>query len=459
MIQLPALYVSQMQELLGSEWDAYRESLTRPRTCGLRANLLKIAPDLLAGKLPYLKGNIPWCAEGFYYPAEERPAKNPYYHAGLFYIQEPSAMAPAAAAGITPGQNVLDICAAPGGKSAQAAGYLQGRGVLAANDVSASRGKALVKNLELSGVTNAVVLHETPEKLSGRFADFFDRILIDAPCSGEGMFRKDSASARTWEKHKPHTCMPLQRDILFHCAKMLKPGGRIVYSTCTFEPGENEGMMDAFLAGHPAFSVAPLDHARAGFAQANPAWGEGRAELAGAGRIWPHKHGGEGHFLCVLKKSGAENLEMKKFASKTPNLLRSEGPAHFRAFCKTVLTREIRGVFQQYGTSLYLRPPGLPDLAGIRVARGGWLLGELKADRFEPSQAFAMGLRKEDAGNRVTFSAASGEAARYLRGESFDADRCPDGWALVCLEEYPLGWAKIQNGKMKNKYLKSWIDR
>ena len=440
--KLPVEFLSTIRGMLGEDEKRYLEALGQSRVFGLRANLLKISPEQLREALPFLSHAIPWCPEGYYYMPENRPAKSVWYHAGLFYAQEPSAMLPAAAAGIEPGHLVLDICAAPGGKATQAAGYLRGTGLIVANDVSISRCKPLVKNIELSGVTNAVVVCEKPERLAQRFGQFFDRILVDAPCSGEGMFRKDMEAVLSWSKYKPEACAAVQRDILHHAAVMLKPGGRLVYSTCTFEPCENEGMVEWFLNTHEGFSVIPLDIDRLGIT----------GSAFGSGRIWPHLQEGEGHYVCVLRKDKGSRAAV----SYKRQVKRIYGIEYFYAFCEEYLSHEIAGNVIAAGESLYRVPYGIPDLSGIRTVRSGWYLGELKNKRFEPSQAFAMGLKMNCARNVINFRKNSDKAERYLKGESFDVQAC-GGWALVCAEGYPLGWAKVRDGWMKNKYLKSWV--
>ena len=439
---LPAEFLDTLNSLLGEDGRSrYLESLGRDRVYGLRANLLKITPERLHDLMPFLGKPIPWSRDGFYYSAENRPAKSVWYHAGLFYAQEPSAMLPAAAAGIEPGHMVLDICAAPGGKTTQAAGYLQGKGLIVSNDISISRCKPLVKNIELSGVTNAIVICEKPERLSKRFAGFFDRILVDAPCSGEGMFRKDPEAISSWSKHKPEACAAIQRGILNKAAEMLKPGGRLAYSTCTFEPCEDEGMIQWFLDTHKGFYIHHLNHEEMGISGTS----------IGAGRIWPHLQKGEGHFVCVLGYEGQSLPTQNTFSSQ-----RNHGIDYFRAFCEEYLTNEISGDFAVFGESLYRLPEGSLDLSGIRTVRSGWYLGELKGKRFEPSQAFAMGLSMNDARNVINFDSNSSEAERYLKGESFDV-QAGDGWALACVDGYPLGWGKVIGGRMKNKLLKYWI--
>ncbi|WP_138753296.1 RsmB/NOP family class I SAM-dependent RNA methyltransferase [Paenibacillus sinopodophylli] len=312
---LPRNFTDKMEKILGEEFDKFMSSYDAPRVYGLRINRLKLDVEQWKELAPMSAGTrpIPWTPDGLYYAEGARPGKHPHYHAGLYYIQEPSAMAPVELLDVQPGQRVLDLCAAPGGKSTQIAAKLQGKGVLVANDNARERTKVLAKNIELAGVRNAVVLNEEPEAIAGPFSQWFDRILIDAPCSGEGMFRKDETMITEWEKHSIARCSVMQHDILRTAAAMLVPGGRMVYSTCTFSPEENEQQIARFLSEHPDFYViaAPF----------HDGWAAGRADLAGENtmlgderlqsingtvRLWPHRLDGEGHYAAVLGRSGGE---------------------------------------------------------------------------------------------------------------------------------------------------------
>ncbi|WP_270170174.1 RsmB/NOP family class I SAM-dependent RNA methyltransferase [Paenibacillus sp. SYP-B4298] len=313
-LELPAGFASKMKGLLAAEFDDFMASYDAKRWYGLRVNRLKLTPQAYAALAPegLQLSPIPWVEEGFYYEETARPGKHPHYHAGLYYIQEPSAMVPAELLDVQPGHRVLDLCAAPGGKSTQLAGKLGGEGLLVANDNARERTKALAKNIELAGVRNAIVLHEEPAALAEVFGAYFDRILVDAPCSGEGMFRKDESMIRQWERHSVEHCARMQEDILNHAARMLAPGGRLVYSTCTFSPEENEERIAALLARHPELSVeaVPLAH---GWQAGQPQWTaaaggsaderHAAAQVAGTVRLWPHHVRGEGHYAAVLRKA------------------------------------------------------------------------------------------------------------------------------------------------------------
>ncbi|MDO7905990.1 RsmB/NOP family class I SAM-dependent RNA methyltransferase [Paenibacillus sp. JX-17] len=311
-VRLPAAFVERMQHLLGDEFDSFMKSYDSAPHAGIRVNTLKASVKEFQRLTPFELTAIPWCPSGFYVPYGTKPGLHPYYHAGIYYIQEPSAMAPAELLGVKPGDRVLDLCAAPGGKSTQIAAKLEGQGVLVTNDISADRTKALAKNIELYGVRNAVVLNETPQKIADAFPNYFDKILIDAPCSGEGMFRKDEDMIKQWETHSVERCVLMQRDILQTAASLLAPGGTIVYSTCTFAPEENESMIGEFLQAHPDFRVIPVGP-ELGFRPGRPDWLQGMAgtddlsdqvkeQLTGTGRLWPHVIEGEGHYAAVLQQ-------------------------------------------------------------------------------------------------------------------------------------------------------------
>lgn len=451
-MDFPAKFIENMKNILGEEFCHYEKSFEEGRFYGLRVNTLKISPEDFKGKNVFDLEGVKWCKEGFYYDEGIRPAKHPYYHAGLYYLQEPSAMSPAAVLRPNKGDKVLDLCAAPGGKTTQLGASLEGTGVLIANDISAGRTKALLKNVELFGITNCVVMSETPEKLSKTFSGYFDKILVDAPCSGEGMFRKEADIIKSWNEDMLEFCQKSQKEILESSAKMLKSGGLLLYSTCTFSPEENEKSINDFLNEHEEFELLPIGK-EFGFADGNPNWVEGgREELSYTKRLWPHKIKGEGHFLALLhKKEVDENTVFVCEEEKTDSRMK-----YFEEFKAEVLNLEFNGVFQIINDNLYLLPKEVPSLKGIRVMRSGWLLGEFKKNRFEPSQALAMGLKRNDIKNAVDFEVDDHRVIRYLKGETVE-EQCKDGWCVVLCDGFPLGWAKAQGGRLKNKYSTGWM--
>ena len=422
---LPEKFLERMQNMLGEEYPAFLESLSGKRYRALRLNPLKTRIQEGKEKLPFTLSPVPWTKNGFYYEEEEQPGKHPYHEAGLYYIQEPSAMAPvpclmeerASAAAIperqeghvsataiperqegpaTPGR-VLDLCAAPGGKSTQIAEYMRGCGMLITNEIHPQRAKILSENIERMGISNAIVLNETPESLSKRFIAFFDRILVDAPCSGEGMFRKNDNAGEEWSEENVALCAERQDGILDCAATMLKPGGRLVYSTCTFAPAEDEGSVSRFLETHPDFCLEKEE------------------------RLMPHKIKGEGHFLAVLHREGGQ-LSSAATAG-TEKSLTLKDCREFLDFAKEALTIPAEELTEgkillRFGEQLYLAPAETPSLRGLKVLRPGLHLGTVKKNRFEPSHALALFLKKEQVVHAVNLACDGTAVRKYLEGQT-----------------------------------------
>lgn len=456
-MKLPATFEQKMKNILGEEYKDFLHSFDQLRHYGLRINTLKWSIEEAREKLPFKLSPVDWAETGFYYQIDERPAKHPYYHAGLYYIQEPSAMAPGALLPVQPGNRVLDLCAAPGGKSTQIAARLAGRGVLVSNDISSDRIKALVKNLELFGVKNALVLNESPEKLADVFKGYFDCILVDAPCSGEGMFRKNPEMIKSWEQHNVEHCVRLQEGILAQAANMVREEGYMFYSTCTFAPEENERQIAHFLDHHPEFELIELPQIN-GFQRGIPQQGE--HPMKRTVRLWPHHVQGEGHYLALLQKRRATNDEKRTFKTRKKRDIISKREAELIAqFEQHVLQRPIRtmqdGELTSFRGHVYLKPKDLPDLDGLKVIRSGWYLGEVKKNRFEPSQAFAMGLTTDDVQEAIHYPADDDQIIRYLKGETLH-HQGKKGWKLVTVDGYPVGWGKQVDGFLKNAYPPGW---
>ncbi len=515
-MNLPKKFEDRMKELLGEEYEAYLQCYSKPHYGGLRVNALKSSPEEFEQLCPYSIKKIPWIKNGYYYDTKEQPSKHPYYYAGLYYIQEPSAMTPASLLPVKPGDKVLDICAAPGGKSTELGAKLQGEGVLVSNDISNSRAKALLKNVELFGIRNALVVSEAPNKLVNYFPEYFDKILIDAPCSGEGMFRKSPSIMRNWEQYGVEYYNKLQKEIILFGASMLKPGGYMLYSTCTFSPEENEGTISYLLENCPEFRVVNAIPEEAvckefglsyeGFDFGKPEWVNGKEELKHCIRLWPHKINGEGHFITLLYKEKASDKEILERIHQMPYDFDQLGeeeedidlpsiqpgsskkkPGKNKVFnekmtsrsslshnpngknVSTLISEEAREFFKELNFQvedkqlvvrderIYLLPEGLPNLSGLRILRQGLLLGEMKKQRFEPSQALANSLKLEDYNKTICLSVDDPNVIRYLKCESIDLNEAyPDGWYLVCVEKYPLGWLKVAKNNVKNKYLPGW---
>lgn len=599
-MDLPQEFLARMRTMLGEEYDAFLRTYEEPRRFGLRVNTMKISVEEFVRLAPFHLTPIPWISNGFYYEREDDPARHPFYYAGLYYLQEPSAMTPASVLPVRPGERVLDLCAAPGGKATALAAKLRGEGLLVANDISASRAKALLKNLEVFGVKNSFVTNAAPARLAEQFPEAFDKILVDAPCSGEGMFRKDIANAKVWSPEKVAACARTQRDITVRAAGMLRPGGLMLYSTCTFSAEENEGTIAYLLEQCPELELIDLPQYE-GFEPGRPEllrqpeiqyadfepenakplecsekqcedYRSGYPEIFGLSearyeslrkcvRIFPHKMGGEGHFLALLHKKemvgtrpgiAVFDLEPKSLrgigeargdqketlgkssvpareadyptrnASARKSVRSSRGisagnaarstcdtpaqqPVHLsctisarnaaRGACGTLPrksnrpsrstpaqksgrpARDDEQVLREFmqdvtmdwhmdqievraGQAYFIPEP--PQISGgIPFLRNGLYLGELKKGRFEPSQSFAMALRAGEYRNTVSLSQNDDRVRRYLSGETIELtddelQTAANGWRLVCVDGYSLGWGKLVNGTLKNKYHPGW---
>lgn len=448
-MKLPESFTTSMKELLGSDYEAYLASLDEPKSLGLRVNTSKISVEDFLKITPFSLTPVPWTENGFYYEAKEPVTKHPHYHAGLYYIQEPSAMIPASRLPIEDGDRVLDLCAAPGGKATELAARLSGTGLLVANDISNSRAKGLLKNLELFGVGNMLVTSETPEKLLRYFEGYFDKILIDAPCSGEGMFRREPAMIKSWEEHGPAYYARIQHEILEAAAKLLRPGGKLLYSTCTFSEIENEGTIRALLDAHPELALVPIK----GYE------GFSGGSLSDCIRVFPHKVKGEGHFAALLQKAGDDR---RRNEGKQPEKKKGKKlPPELLEFLNLIpRLKDLQDGIELREERAYLMPEGLPTVRGLRFLRTGLYLGECRKNRFEPSQALAMHLRMEDFPYRVSLSSGDDRIMRYLKGESVELSEketpVKKGWILVGTDGFPLGWAKLAGGMLKNKYYPGW---
>lgn len=456
-MNLPDAFVDKMKHLLGDEFDDYIQCYNEKRLYGLRVNTKKISVEEFKKICPFSIEQIPWIDNGFYYDGETvQAAKHPYYFAGLYYLQEPSAMTPANRLPIEPGDKVLDVCAAPGGKATELGAKLNGTGVLFANDISNSRAKGLLKNIEVFGIGNVLVLSEEPGKLETYFPEYFDKILIDAPCSGEGMFRKDKKMIKAWEEHGPEFFSKIQKGIVTQAAKMLKPGGMMLYSTCTFDPNENEGTIEYLLSQFPEFiikDIIPYD----GFAPGKPEMTNSQnKDFEKTVRIWPHKLHGEGHYLALLQKG-----EVAQVSSETLKKERNKKvPEEIIEFFDNVKWDMDWSRLEIYSEKVYYMPEGISNVKGLRFLRTGLYLGDLKKNRFEPSQSFAMCLKHEEYKQCINLAANDERIMKYLKGETIEVDDVVSakekGWFLVLVDGYPLGWGKLLSGTLKNKYLPGW---
>ncbi len=429
---LPEAFFQRIMRQLGGEYNAFLEALERPRAVALRVNPLKC--DSLS--LPFMGAGVPWEPLGYYYAPTARPGLHPYHEAGVYYLQEASAMSAVALLDPQPGERILDLCAAPGGKSTQIAGRMQGKGFLLSNECEWKRAKILAQNMERLGVANAIVSSSYADTLAPKLEGFFDRILVDAPCSGEGMFRKEAAAVTDWSQETVEMCARRQKEILPYAAQMLRPGGRLVYSTCTFAPEENEEMVCWFLENHPDFEPEAVE--APWFTPAGP----------GAFRLWPHHLLGEGHFVAVLRKKG-------EGAPIAPSSLRPQKlPKEWLAFADEMGITLPEGRLEEQhlatGIRLWWLPAATPEGFICSYCRLGLELGEVKKNRFEPAHALAMWLKT--ANKTLNLCADGEEVRRYLHGETLPCSQ--KGWCLVTVDGYSLGWGKGDGTQLKNHYPK-----
>ena len=424
---LPQEFLDRIEKQLGAEYPAFLESLERPRAVALRFNPLK-------GEIPeldFVKEPVPWEPMGYYYDPQARPGLHPLHEAGVYYLQEASAMSAVALLDPKPGEKVCDLCAAPGGKTTQIAGRMAGEGFLLCNEINPKRAKILGRNIERMAVANALVTNEHPQNLADKYPGFFDRVLIDAPCSGEGMFRKEETAVTDWSQETVEMCARRQAEILHSGAQLLKPGGRLVYSTCTFAPEENEQTIENFLSAHPEFTREVVE----------APWFTPAGE--GAFRLWPHKLLGEGHFAAVLRKTGRKEGEV-------PCITGAKLPKEWETFAKELKIKLPAGKALLFGSSLYWVPEEMPDIRKIKVVRPGLELGEVKKNRFEPAHALALWLKNCE--NIQNFPAESKEIRGFMEGQVLPGST--KGWCLITADGYSLGWGKGDGNQIKNHYPK-----
>lgn len=417
---------------------------------------------------------VPWAENGFYYEAEDAPGKHPYHEAGVYYIQEPSAMAPAGLLEVQPGEHVLDLCAAPGGKSTQLGAVMKGQGLLVCNEINPSRAKILSENVERMGIVNALVTNETADRLAEVFPDYFDKILVDAPCSGEGMFRKNEEAGKEWSPENVAMCAERQDEILDCAAAMLRQGGRMVYSTCTFAVEEDEGSIARFLMRHPEFHVIKVENQIPEGTILMPGKAESigetkdtlsqelQTQLQNTIRLWPHRLKGEGHYAAVLKKDGDTTPGYHALSlNGLEKGISSKEYADYLSFEKENLKIHLTGKFYKFGDQLYLMPEEMPSLKGLKVLRPGLHLGTLKKNRFEPSHALALALNADQVVHSLNLNAEDDEIRDYLKGQTLNTSNIEDlqnggekGWYLVCVDGFSTGWGKLAGGILKNHYPK-----
>lgn len=461
--EIPTLFLERMSRLMGDEYPAFAESLNAAPKSGLRVNTLKLTPENFRQISPFiLRDQVPWCPSAFVLDGEERPGLHPYHKAGLYYMQDPSAMSPAELLNPQPGERVLDLAAAPGGKTTHLAALMQGSGLLVANEIKDKRVGHLAQNVERWGAGNVVITNETPERLADHFGATFDRVLVDAPCSGEGMFRKDMGARLDWSPEMVAGCAVRQKNILQVAAKLVRPGGYLLYSTCTFAPEEDEAVINGLLRGltdlngQAQFDIVDLPQFP-GFTRGRPEWVEDTPVapgLAGAVRLFPHRLEGEGHFACLLQKKNADVGESIRETRRVR--LSKEFWGLWREFCQDVLSVDLTEErLRVVGERLYFVPEICPDFTRLRVVHPGVWLGTFKKGRFEPAHPLALFLKAGDVKNTLDLPPDSREIAAYLHGESIASDA--KGWTLVTVSGFGIGWGKGVQGTLKNHYPRGWM--
>ena len=456
-MNLPIEFEKKMKAFLGDEWDDFLYSYDNNRFQALRFNTLKVqSPEERMRILKTLKissdKKVSWADEAYYFDENVRPGKHPYHEMGLYYIQEPSAMSAAALLAPKPGMRVLDLCAAPGGKSTQLATYLGDSGLLVSNEINTQRSRILSQNIERMGIKNAIVTNEDSFVLASHFPGFFNAIQVDAPCSGEGMFRKLPEAIEQWSMENVAICAARQKEILDNAAVMLKPGGTIVYSTCTFSKEENEDVIEYFLERHPDFTLEEME------------------------RFWPHKVDGEGHFVAKLVRRGCvdtdlkadrktkKNKNSKNRKNETKPALTKENMKLLSEFLDETISEDMAAWIKNsrlvmFGEQLYRLPDMEVDIKGLKVQRAGLHIGEFKKQRFEPSHSLALALKLSEAKNVVKLTWDDPQTTGFFNGQSVmlsdeQTAECKKGWALVCVDGYPAGWGKVNGAQVKNHYPK-----
>ena len=474
-MNLPIEFEKKMKAFLGNEWDDFLYSYDNNRFQALRFNTLKVqSPEERMRILKTLKissdKKVSWANEAYYFDENVRPGKHPYHEMGLYYIQEPSAMSAAALLAPKPGMRVLDLCAAPGGKSTQLATYLGDSGLLVSNEINTQRSRILSQNIERMGIKNAIVTNEDSFVLASHFPGFFNAIQVDAPCSGEGMFRKLPEAIEQWSMENVAICASRQKEILDNAAVMLKPGGVIVYSTCTFSKEENEDVIEYFLKRHPDFTLEEME------------------------RFWPHKVDGEGHFVAKLVRRGSvnelgadydvcedscnkvedtglkadrktkKNKNSKNRKNETKPALTKENMKLLTEFLDETISEDMAAWIKNsrlvmFGEQLYRLPDMEVDIKGLKVQRAGLHIGEFKKQRFEPSHSLALALKLSEAKNVVKLTWDDPQTTGFFNGQSVmlsdeQTAECKKGWALVCVDGYTAGWGKVNGTQVKNHYPK-----
>lgn len=454
-MQFPQRFIERMQQLLGEDFEAFMDGYTRPLRRGLRVNRAKMPTEDFVRLFPHSLEASPFAADCFYLNEEHKAGSDPLHHAGLYYMQEPSAASAVAILRPMPGEKVLDLCAAPGGKSTQIAALIGNDGLLWSNEYVPARARILQQNLERWGVRNAVVSNRDTATLCAGLADCFDAVLVDAPCSGEGMFRKEPQALAEWSEANIRLCASRQDEILHNAAKAVRPGGRLVYSTCTFAPEENEGAVARFLSTHPDFTLMPIS-----VPWGCPGFAAERilsfcpeihmaVDLTACRRILP-QHGGEGHFIALFTRdTDAYRSTNSGYAYPQKDPHAADAAALYTDCFTDIPTAHLITV----GDQVRLLPPDLPNCHGLGVLSAGVAVATVCKNRLEPCHSIFLASSADHCRHVYDLPYNDPLLLSFLHGEEIP---CPHhtGWTVVCVCGTPVGFGKASNGRLKNRYPK-----
>lgn len=440
----PVDFLNRMKLLLGDEYDEFCALSDKPYFRGLRVNTLKCSEEKLRKLLSFPIKSSPFSKDSFYFSKEVQSiGNNPLHHAGAFYVQEPSACSAVEVLSPQTDDKVLDLCAAPGGKSAQIAAKLNDTGLLWSNEIVKSRAKILLSNIERMGIKNAVVSSASPNVICKSLPEFFDKVLVDAPCSGEGMFRKDPDAVKEWSLEHTKSCKERQLNILESAKRALKENGVLVYSTCTFSCYENEQVIEEFLTNNPDFS---LEDCNVSF---------GRRTMQYARRIYP-MDGGEGHFIAKLRKNSSNNLytPVKEY-TEPENKAEKEIIKQAKALYSQIFSDDYTNLhFTVNNDKVIIMPNEIPDFSSLNLLRAGILFGEIKKSRIEPCHHAFMCAKAKNIKSLVNLDINSDDIERFLRGEEINVRDDFKGYCGVAVNNIVTGFGKCSDGRLKNKYPK-----
>ncbi len=445
MKSLPTDYEIRMKTLLGDGFNDYIEELKKQPVKAFRVNTDKIPLEEFEKINVFSKSKIPYVKNG-YYLEYEKVGNHPYHHAGLIYVQEPAAMAPAECIDLNPDWCVLDMCAAPGGKSTQLKNKLGENGVLVSNEIIASRCKILTGNVERLGLLNTVTTCMDTNKLAKTFENCFDLVMVDAPCSGEGMFRKEEVAIDEWSQSNVLMCASRQEEILENAVKTLKIGGYIIYATCTFSLEENEMTIDNFLNKHPEFEIVKCNEKVINSTADGIKFKGCKCDkIHFTRRFYPHVSKGEGQFMAVLHHKGEV---MPNFTAKPNN---AKVDSCVLEFLNSTLTDFNQNYVCQYNGNPVYYNQRLPIKDG-QAFSCGVTIGEVRKNRILPHHQFFTSFGSKFK-RKINLNCDSEQLLKYLHGEEIDVE-CENGWAVVMVDGYALGGAKVVDGRAKNHYPK-----